>query len=225
MTNTDPSGNMSPAVPFSLTIDTFAPVAPTIASIGGDLIGPFFTTDSTPTITGIGEINTLITLTDGSGAVIGTGMTDGSGNYTIPLTTSLADGTYDLDATSTDIVGNVSTITMSAFVVDTIAPIVPTITSPIDNTLASDTTPILIGTGEPNTVFIIRDASGSVVASGSIDTTGSYSYTFVPLLTDRNYPYSIASMDAVGNISSVRSLPIIIDTLSPSIPSLSAPVN
>jgi hypothetical protein len=91
--------------------------------------------------------------------------------------------------------------------------------------ITNDNTPTLIGIGEPNTIFIIRDASGSVVASGSIDAIGSYSYIFAPLLADGNYPYSIASMDAVGNISSVRSLPIIIDTLSPSIPSLSAPVN
>ncbi len=85
-------------------------------------------------------------------------MTDGVGNYSITVSVPLLDGSYGVDATSTDTIGNLSLTTSRSFTIDTTAPITPTIATPINNSLISDTTPTLTGTGEENTVFVVRNA-------------------------------------------------------------------
>jgi large repetitive protein len=220
MINTDASGNVSLSTPFTLTIDTTPPVAPTIASIGWDTTAPFLTSDPTPTFTWSGEANSLITLTDGSVTIIGTGMTDGSGNYTITWLLSFADGSYAVDATSTDALGNISTLTSTTFTVDTTAPVAPTIVSPLNNSLLSDTTPTLTGTGEPNTVFTITNASGTILWTGTVDGSGNWTFTPSSPLPEGSNTLSVTTRDTAGNTSPSTFVTLLIDSLPPATPTV-----
>jgi large repetitive protein len=142
---------------MNFTIDTTAPSAPSVSALGSDTTSPYITAISTPVLTGTGEPNTLVTLLDGSGNTVATGMTDGSGNYSITLP-STPDGSYNYSVTNTDALGNTSAPTALSFAIDTLTPASPTITSPLSGALLSDSTPTLTGTGEPNTTFTVRDA-------------------------------------------------------------------
>ncbi len=71
MTATDIAGNASAVTTLSLTIDdTTPPLTPAITAVGGDTAAPYATTDTTPTITGTGEVGAIITIKDGSGNTI-----------------------------------------------------------------------------------------------------------------------------------------------------------
>ena len=90
ITATDVAGNTSPSNSVSITIlDITAPLAPTVTAVDADTTAPFSTTDSTPTITGTGEVGSTITLKNASGTVLGTGTVDASGNWSITPSTPL----------------------------------------------------------------------------------------------------------------------------------------
>ncbi|WP_231101883.1 phage tail tube protein, partial [Lactococcus cremoris] len=58
--------------------DTTAPDAPTVGSVTGNSTNGY-------TVTGTAEPNSTITIKDNNGDTVGTGTTDGSGNYTVTL--------------------------------------------------------------------------------------------------------------------------------------------
>ncbi|TKV28303.1 ajor capsid protein, partial [Citrobacter sp. TBCS-11] len=58
------------------------------------------------TVTGTAEPNSTITIKNGSGTTVGTGTTDGSGNYTVTLPGSVGPNA-PLNVTATDSSGNV----------------------------------------------------------------------------------------------------------------------
>src|SRR4029079_3864480 len=111
---TDIAGNTSVAsAGLTVTIDTTAaaPTAPdlTAASDSGTSTTDTRTNITTPTFTGSGaEAGATVTLYDTNGTtVLGTGVADGSGNWSI-TSSLLADGDHTLTATRTDIAGNTS---------------------------------------------------------------------------------------------------------------------
>ena len=128
---TDAAGNVSvESIPFTVKIDTVSPPAPslpdlTAASDTGESNTDNITNDTTPTFTGISEGNNIVELFK-DGLSIGTTTADGSGNWSFAAGT-LADGTYSITAKSTDIAGNVSSV--SAGLSITIDSIAPTVTS------------------------------------------------------------------------------------------------
>ena len=68
-TASDAAGHTSAAsTAFTLTIDTVAPTAPTIASFSTDsgVVGDHITNDSTPTLTGTAQANSTVTVSDGT---------------------------------------------------------------------------------------------------------------------------------------------------------------
>ena len=67
----DVAGNRSPAATLSLTVDTTAPDAPTIAAL------PVITNDATPTITGTAAAGSTVTVLNGT-TIIGTAVADGA---------------------------------------------------------------------------------------------------------------------------------------------------
>jgi large repetitive protein len=148
-------------------------------------------------------------------------MTDGSGSYNITFINTLADGIHTVRATSTDALGNISPVVSTTFTVDTTAPIASTISTPANNSLLSDTTPTLTGTGESNTIFTIRNASGTVLGTGTIDGSGNWSFTPVTPLPEGSNTLSITTTDAAGNISPSASVTLLIDSLPPVAPTVS----
>ncbi|MEJ6024390.1 Ig-like domain-containing protein, partial [Ramlibacter sp. PS4R-6] len=95
---TDVAGNTSVAsTGLAVTIDTTAPAAPsapdlTAGTDSGSSSTDNITNDNTPTFTGTAEANSSVTLYDTDGTtVVGTGTADGSGNWSITVST-LGDG-------------------------------------------------------------------------------------------------------------------------------------
>ncbi|KAB1068196.1 adhesin, partial [Methylobacterium soli] len=99
----DAAGNLSPASAAApVTIDTTAPVAPTVTPLPGT------TTDTTPTITGTAEAGATVTLLEGS-TPVGTAVVNPNGTFTVSPTNPLEVGEHNLSVQLTDAAGNVST--------------------------------------------------------------------------------------------------------------------
>ena len=99
------------------------------------------TTDSTPDIVGTGEPGATVTVSI-DGAEIGDAVVDEDGNWTVPVTTPLADGPHTASAIQTDEAGNESDADEVDFVVDdTVAPDAPVITAPAEGRPSTELDP------------------------------------------------------------------------------------
>ena len=108
MTATDLAGNVSlPAALGTWTIDTIAPLAPSITSVGDDtgIPGDGITTDTTPTVDGLAEPGSTVDVYV-DGVLIGSTTADpntGAWSITFP---ALPLGNHSITATATDLAGN-----------------------------------------------------------------------------------------------------------------------
>ncbi|MEM5530792.1 Ig-like domain-containing protein, partial [Gammaproteobacteria bacterium AS21] len=124
---------------FKIIIDVTQP-APTITDVSdniGDEQGSIAqggtTDDAMPTITGSGEAGSIITLLD-NGEVVGTGIVDGSGNWSIEPELPLLEGSHSFTAISTDAAGNASDPSAArTLVLDIPGPNAPAIDAVIDD--------------------------------------------------------------------------------------------
>ena len=120
ITPTDIAGNTGTAVTFIVTTDTAAPNAPAITGITTDSNTPadFITTDRTLIFSGTAEAGSSITLSRAGVGVVGTGVTNNLGVWTVDLTaTTLPYATMTFSATATDLAGNTSVLSAARQVV------------------------------------------------------------------------------------------------------------
>ena len=96
------------SVAMSVTVDTVAPAAPTIASFSTDsgTVGDHITNDNTLTLTGTAEANSTVKVYDGA-TLLGSAVANGSGAWTY-TTAALANGAHSLTATASDAAANTS---------------------------------------------------------------------------------------------------------------------
>nr|MBP8963590.1 hypothetical protein [Opitutaceae bacterium] len=87
--------------------DTSAPAAPTITTGAGS------TTDRTPTLGGVAEAGSTVTLYV-DGVSCGTTVAGGDGSWSFTLPAAVADGNHSITATATDAAGNVSEVSAPA---------------------------------------------------------------------------------------------------------------
>ncbi|WP_429011087.1 retention module-containing protein, partial [Aeromonas allosaccharophila] len=150
-TVTDPAGNTGSATD-SGSVDVTAPVITVDA--------PDNTNDTTPTITGttnavLGSTVTLV-VTDANGnQQTLTATVQPGGNYSVDVTTPLAEGSYSVTATVTDPAGNTGTATDDGSV-DTVAP-----------ELGIDLDPVVVG-GDNTVNKAEADDKASVTLSGTV---------------------------------------------------------
>ena len=222
---TDAAGNTGVASSaLTVTIDTAAPVAPTMASFSTDsgVVGDSITSDSTLTLTGTAEANATVKVYDGA-ALLGSAVANGSGAWSY-TTVALANGVHGLTATATDTAGNTGTAsTALAVTIDTNAPGAPAIASfSTDSGVAgdhvtSDNTLTLAGTAEAGSTVKVYDGAtqlGSAVANG----TGAWTYT-TTALANGAHNLTATAADAAGNAGPVSSaLSVTIDTTAPAAP-------
>ena len=168
---------------LAVTVDTAAPVAPTIASYSTDsgTAGDGITNDNTLTLTGTAEANATVKVYDGA-TLLGTVTANGTGAWSY-TTAALANGAHSLTATATDAAGNTSAAsTALAVTVDTVAPVAPAIASYSTDSgaagdgITNDNTLTLTGTAEANTTVKVYDGAtllGTVTANGS----GAWNFT------------------------------------------------
>ncbi|MEL4871182.1 BapA/Bap/LapF family large adhesin [Pantoea agglomerans] len=199
-TATDAVGNASaPTAGYVINVDTAAPGAPVISSViddVGSVTGPVTgtnpTNDTRPTLTGTAEANATVRIYDGI-TLVGTVTADGSGNWTLPQTTTLTEGTHNFTATATDAAGNTSVASaVTTIIVDTTAPTAPTGTFNADGS-------VLAGNAEAGSTVSIRLADGSTVTT-TAGSNGTYSYTFINKQIE-GQTLQITATDAAGNTS------------------------
>ena len=219
VTATDIAGNTSQ--PATIIVDALAPSAPSIGSVTdnaapvtGTVTSGGSTNDTTPTFSGTAEAGSTVTLTDTViGAVLGTAVADGSGNWSFTPASALAQGTYAIQATATDAAGNVSTPgTAFDLAIDTAAPPVPTVNPSNGNTLGGTADPLGI-------VNVDLNGDGTADATVTADADGNWTYTPATPIANGTVVSVIAS-DAAGNASSAAS--VTIDAAPPAAPTIAS---
>lgn len=238
---TDPQGNVSAVSgAWSVVVDLTAPTVPTLDTVNdnvpggitGNLTSGQVTNDSTPTIGGTGQAGSTIHIMN-NGTQIGTAIVDGSGNWSFTPTTPLVDGSYALRVYATDVAGNASAnSSVFTFTVDTAGPVVPVVTSVIDDiapvtgTLTSgnttnDARPTFNGTGDVgSTVHVIVD--GNEIGTAVVNAQGNWTFTPGSDLSDGPHAITFNATDAAGNTGSTTApFNLTVDTGVPSAPVIS----
>ena len=238
---TDPQGNVSAVSgAWSVVVDLTAPTVPTLDTVNdnvpggitGNLTSGQVTNDSTPTIGGTGQAGSTIHIMN-NGTQIGTAIVDGSGNWSFTPTTPLVDGSYALRVYATDVAGNASAnSSVFTFTVDTEGPVVPVVTSVIDDiapvtgTLTSgnttnDARPTFNGTGDVgSTVHVIVD--GNEIGTAVVNAQGNWTFTPGSDLSDGPHAITFNATDAAGNTGSTTApFNLTVDTGVPSAPVIS----
>ncbi|MFL1894587.1 Ig-like domain-containing protein [Aquimarina sp. 2-A2] len=222
-TATDAAGNVSnDTTTNELTIDTTNPTVPTVAALA--------TNDTTPILTGTADSADVLTVTvngvtytEGDGNL--TDNTDGTWSLQIPTGNEITEGTYDVVATATDAVGNVSNdATTNELTIDTTNPTVPT----VDALATNDTTPILTGTADSADTLTVT-VNGVTYTEGDgnlVDNTDNTWTLQVPAgneITEGTYDVVATATDAAGNVSNdATTNELNIDTTNPAVPTVNA---
>jgi hypothetical protein len=228
-TATDASGNVSPASSaMSITIDSVAPVAPSITSFSPDsgVVGDHITNVSTVTLTGAAEANSTVKVYDGA-TLLGTATANGSGAWTY-TTAALSNGAHSLTATATDAAGNISTASSAMPVtIDTVAPVAPSIASfstdsgVVGDHITNDNTLTLTGSAEANSTVKVYDGA-TLLGSANANGSGAWSFT-TTALADGSHGLTSTATDAAGNASAPSSpLAVTIDTVAPVTPTIAS---
>ena len=162
---------------LSVTIDTTAPAAPTIASFSTDsgVVGDGITNDNTLTLTGTAEAKQHgqgLRRRDAARQCAGERQRGLELHHGGP-----ANGGHSLTATATDAAGNTGVASSAlAVTIDTTAPVAPTIASfstdsgVVGDGITNDNTLTLTGTAEAGSTVKVYDGAtllGSALASGT----------------------------------------------------------
>ena len=234
-TQTDPAGNTSdPSAPVTVTVSTEQPAAPVITSPkDGDTINKadLNPDGKTVPITGTGTAGNTVDVTlNGSPLATCQDVTVASdGTWT--CNAELPQGTDTLVATQTDPAGNTSgnsnTVTVT---VDTVAPDAPVITSPSDNTLTNDNTPVISGTGEPGNTIDVVDVTDpnnpvTLCENVTVQADGTWSCTS-STLSDGDHTIVANQTDPAGNKSGDSTpIHVTVDTTAPAAPVITSPAD
>ena len=222
----DAAGNVSPASgTYTVIVDTVAPAASTLV-ITNDNTGVVVpaggsTNDTTPTLSGVAEVGSRITILDGT-TVLGTAIVGASGTWTY-TTVTLGTGTHPLSVTVTDAAGNVSGATNATVIVDTTAPSAVTLaasnnngSTPVtipNNGVTNDSTPLLSGTGEAGARISVYEGA-TLLGTATVASNGSWSFV-TGTLSNGTHTLSVTQTDAAGNVSPAASTTLRIDTVAP----------
>ncbi len=234
-TVSDAAGNVSATSPvFTLTIDTTPPVMANNITVS-DNVGPVIglvtnggaTNDNTPTLNGMAEANSTVTIYNGQ-SVLGSVQADSNGAWSF-TPGALTDGTYTLSTTVTDQVGNVGPRSPDfVLTVDTKAPatlgaltvsddILPNTGTLTNNGSSNDTQPTIGGVSEVGATITIYDGAkvlGTTVAGAG----GVWSFTPTVPLADGAHVFTAVASDAAGNIGGTSpSFTLNIDTVAPTV--------
>ena len=227
VTATDAAGNISTkSGTLAVTTDTVAPLTPATpdlaaASDTGASDSDNLTNDQTPTFTGTAEANAAITLFEGL-TIIGSGVADGSGNWSITLA-EISAGIHLVSAMATDTAGNSSVKSAEVSVtIDNAAPTAPgtpdmaaasdTGTSNSDN-ITKTTAPSFSGKAEAGAKVTLF-AGATQVGSATADGGGAWTIVSSTLAAG-DHSITAKTTDLAGNVSAASpALVVTIDTSS-----------
>ena len=238
-TLTDLAGNVSTSGSVSELVETTPPTTPgtvVVTTPKGTVTNGGITNVATPVISGTGVAGDTINVKDGN-TLLGTAVVAANGNWSLTLTTPLADGTHNINVTQTNGYGNTSSASTISFTSDTVADSAPTvsITNPSTNgvlNIASLGTSGLINLqiGIPSnasvgdTLTVVDQAGNKVVqtltaaniAAGDVVLTG----LFKAPASGATFTATATLTDLAGNVSVAGSISDLIETNAPSAPTL-----
>lgn len=178
---------------------------------------------------GSAEANSMVTITDASGNVVGKAKANGNGEFTVELGVPYTNG-ETLTATAADSSGNVSPPT-SLTAADTTPPDAPMIIIADDNAgsltgaLNSDQTtddprPVFSGSGEAGSTITVYD-NGKNIGSTVVNSDGSWTFTPTADLANGLHQITASATDPAGNTSpDSPAFNLTIDTVAPNAPVL-----
>lgn len=185
VTATGSSGKASISSTVTAT-DTTAPNAPA-ATING----------SGTAVSGHGEVGATVTVRDASGVVLGSALVASNGNYTVALSTAQGNAQV-LSVSQADAAANTSPA-VSVVAPDLQAPDAP-------GALAINAVGTVVsGHGEVGASVSVRDASGNLLATGTVDQNGNFQVT-LPNAQLTGAPLQVQLADAANNLSPSVSL-------------------
>jgi cyclophilin family peptidyl-prolyl cis-trans isomerase len=221
----DASGNPNAQATFTIAFDD---TAPSVAIDAGPSSGKVTGSASDPaTAPGSAVASVVVSVFNGTKYLTSTGFnsdtevflpaTNTAGGSNPAFSTwslTVADGTYTVKAKATDAAGNVTTTTMSGFVVDSVAPAKPTLNLDADSDsgtvgdLRTDAATVtLTGNAEAGTtvkLFAVTapgtPGSGAPLATTTALANGTYSFTNVNLAVGPN-SFAVQAVDAANNAS------------------------
>ena len=246
VTQIDSNGNVSAESKYDFNVDTKAPDAPNVSQ-GVDNVAPDpvgsdgtlkdgdYTNDKTPTLTGKGEPGSTVKIYDtddkGNKTLVGTGVVDKDGNWSIETNKALSEGHHKLTTTLTDAAGNESAGSDFNVNIDSSRPSgienfsvidnYPEVTGPLPLTggVTDDDTPVFSGKiGKDVTHIIIKlnghefvidrntlNEAGTQRGAGEkvIRDDGTFAFRLPQAykLTNGNYNYEVYAKNKVGNES------------------------
>ncbi|ENG2949288.1 Ig-like domain repeat protein [Enterobacter cloacae] len=215
----DPMGNESSSSSWTVTIDTDAPVKPTIdaalddvGSVQGNLANGGTTDDPTPTLSGKAEAGSTVKIYDQNG-LLGEVTAKADGTWSFSPVAKLPEGEHRFHVTATDRAGNTS-VASDDFVLtlDFTAPDVSkvSITDVVDDfgsvtgSIASggktdDNTPLIKGTGaEPGNTITVYNGD-KVIGTAKVQADGTWELQVTKALPDGTYNLTVKETDSVGN--------------------------
>ncbi|WP_407180115.1 Ig-like domain-containing protein [Bradyrhizobium sp. STM 3562] len=208
-TDTDSSGHTSAAsAALSVTVDTHAPGAPTMAaySQAGSTVGST-TTLSDLVLKGTAEANSTIDVFDG-GKQIGTATTSSGGSWSFD-TGHLANGSHNFTAKAIDVAGNTS----AASAADAVTVATSTIPTPPSSTKSIDFTDVsenwsnhsatIKGTADAYSHVKVSDGN-TVLGTVTANAKGNWSFTTSPL-SDTLHTFKAQEVDSSGHVVATSS--------------------
>ncbi|EPK0707241.1 BapA/Bap/LapF family large adhesin [Enterobacter hormaechei] len=193
----DDAGNVSPVSPvFTVEVDTQAPTVPQIDAVSDSQLtnSVLYTRDGTPTLTGIGEPGSSVTVSvDGVASPVVVEVQP-NGTWSWTADPALTEGPHTFSVAASDAAGNTSASSGDLSVtVDTLPPATPT-----NITIAAEGTP-LTGTADDGTTVTVRDANGNIIGTG-VATGGSFTIALSPAQLDAA-TLTLTATDPAGNLS------------------------
>ena len=209
-----------------MTIDTTAPVAPSITSFSPDTgtVGDGITTANVLTLTGTAEANATVKVFDGA-TLLGSAVANGSGAWSF-TTGTLSNAAHNFTATATDAAGNTGAASAALAVTVTAPPGAPTITSfSPDTGVVGDgiTDPAILtltGTAVANSTVNVYDGT-TLLGTATANASGAWSFVTVPL---PDGTHSFTATDTVSGVTSAASvaMSVTVDTVAPAAPTIAS---
>ena len=215
----DPMGNESASSSWTVTIDTDAPVKPTIdaalddvGSVQGNLANGGTTDDPTPTLSGKAEAGSTVKIYDQNG-LLGEVTAKADGTWSFSPTAKLPEGEHRFHVTATDRAGNTSAASDDFVlnldytapeaskvsitdVVDDFGSVTGSVTS---GGKTDDNTPLIKGTGAEagNTITVYN--GDKVIGTAKVQADGTWELQVTKALPDGTYNLTVKETDSVGN--------------------------
>ncbi len=202
----DIAGNTD-SIAGEVTIDLTAPVFSgglSAASDSGSSDSDAITNVTEPVFTGAGEAGATIELTIGGQTY--TTQVQQDGTWSIYVTSTLAEGVQNYSIAATDIAGNTSTRT-GDITVDSSINLAGSLSASSDtgaddsDSVTSDTTPSLNGTGDPDATVVLTIGDESYTTT--VNAQGKWSLDVTDVLAEGIQAYQLQSTDIAGNTTSL----------------------